>query len=161
MDRGRSIFSPLNGFIFLQRSKIMKYAKFIFCLLFILGCSPAQRLERLQRKHPELFKEKQDTVILNDITYDTLIDIIGYTDTFTAYDTVTRTKVIQIFKRDTIFRTIKPKQPKTILITKYKTIQAPREKDFKFWSFDTLGKLLFFSILLLCIIFVIGWKIFK
>lgn len=155
MDRGRSIFSALNGFIFLQRSKVMKYVKFVFCVLFILGCSPAQRLERLQRKHPELFKEKQDTIILNEITYDTLIDIVGHTDTFTTFDTVTRTKVIQIVKRDTVFRTIKPKQPQTILITKYKTIQAPKEKNFSLWSLNPLGWFILCCLLSLFIIFVL------
>lgn len=133
----------------------MKYVKFIFCLLFVLGCSPSERLARLQKKHPELFKEKQDTLIVTTTTYDTAFSYKSFTDTFTTFDTVTRTKVIQIVKRDTVFRTIKPKQPQTILITKYKTIQAPREKNFSLWSLNPLGWFILCCLLSLFIIFVL------
>jgi hypothetical protein len=129
----------------------MKYVKFIFCLLFVLGCSPSQRLARLQKKHPELFKEKQDTLIVTTTTYDTAFSYNTYTDTFTKIDTVSGEKIVYIFKRDTVFRTVTIRIPKTITITKTKTIEAPREKNFSIWPY----------IALMVVIFVLIWKIFK
>lgn len=129
----------------------MKYVKFIFCLLFVLGCSPSERLARLQKKHPELFKEKQDTLIVTTTTYDTAFSYKSFTDTFTKIDTVSGEKTVYIFKRDTVFRTVTIRIPKTITITKTKTIEAPREKNFSIWAYIALG----------IIIFVTIWKIFK
>lgn len=129
----------------------MKNVKFILCILFILGCSPAQRLARLQKKHPELFKETQDTTIINEIFYDTTFDFISDTDTITAFDTVTNTKIVQIFKRDTIFKTIKQRNPQRIYITKTKTITTREKQNLSTW--------LYFAIALF--IFVIIWKILK
>lgn len=129
----------------------MKNVKFILCILFVLGCSPAQRLAKLQKKHPELFKESQDTTIIDELYYDTTFDFIFDSDTFTTFDTVTNTKIVQIFKRDTIFKTIKQRNPQRIYITKTKTITIPEKQNFGTW--------LYFALALF--IFVIIWKILK
>jgi hypothetical protein len=129
----------------------MKNVKFILCILFILGCSPAQRLAKLQKKHPELFKETHDTTIINELFYDTTFDFVAYTDTITEFDTITNTKIIQIFKRDTIFKTIKQRNPQRIYITKTKTITGPEKQNLSTW--------LYFALALF--IFVIIWKILK
>ena len=129
----------------------MKNVKFILCILFVLGCSPSQRLARLQKKHPELFKETQDTLIINEIFYDTSFDFVAYTDTFTEFDTLTNTKIIQILKRDTVFRFIKQRNQEKIYITKTKTIQSPQKQSWGIWPFIALA----------LIIFVIIWKILK
>jgi hypothetical protein len=150
MDRGKRVFRACNSFIFLQRSK-MKNVKFVLCILFVLGCSPAQRLAKLQKKHPELFKESQDTTIINEIYYDTTFDFIFDVDTITTFDTITNTKIVQILKRDTIFKTIKQRNPQRIYITKTKTITIPQEQNFGTW--------LYFALALF--IFVIIWKILK
>lgn len=150
MDRGKRIFSSLNSLIFRQRST-MKNVKFILCILLVLGCSPAQRLAKLQKKHPELFKETQDTTIIDQLLYDTTFDFIFDSDTFTTFDTITNTKIIQIFKRDTIFKTIKQRNPQRIYITKTKTITIPEKQNFRTWLYFAIG---FFT-------FVIIWKIFK
>jgi len=129
----------------------MKNVKFILCILFVLGCSPAQRLAKLQKKHPELFKESQDTTIIDELYYDTTFDFIFDSDTFTTFDTVTNTKIVQIIKRDTIFKTIKQRNPQRIYITKTKTITIPEKQNFGTW--------LYFALALF--IFVIIWKILK
>ena len=129
----------------------MKSVKFILCILFVLGCSPAQRLAKLQKKHPELFQETQDTTIINEIFYDTSFDFISDTDTFTSFDTFTNTKVLQIHKRVTITKTIKQRSPQRIYITKTKTITTREKQNLSTWLYFAIG----------LFIFVIIWKILK
>jgi hypothetical protein len=124
----------------------------IVCLLMCLGCSPSARLARLQKKHPELFKNISDTLIL--------------TDTFTKYDTseyeiyIDTVKEIDTVNNQTIVR-IHTKSTNRILVTKYKNkyfkinntkyIKDRPKQNWHLWSY----------LAIIITIFVILWKIFK
>jgi len=124
----------------------------IICLLMCLGCSPSARLASLQKKHPELFKNISDTLIL--------------TDTFTKYDTseyeiyIDTVKEIDTVNNQTIVR-IHTKSTNRILVTKYKNkyfkinntkyIKDRPKQNWHLWSY----------LAIIITIFVILWKIFK
>lgn len=124
----------------------------IICLLLCMGCSPAARLARLEKKHPELFKNIQDTII--------------QFDTFTKYDTseyeiyIDTVKEIDTFNNQTILR-IRTNTTNRVVVTKYrnkyfkitntKYIKEQPKQNWKLWSY----------LAIIITIFVILWKIFK
>lgn len=124
----------------------------IICLFLFMGCSPATRLARLEKKHPELFKNIQDTLIKIDTftKYDTSEYEI-WIDTFTQFDTITNQTIVQI--RSNAERRIMG----TRYITKYikvnntKYIKEQPKQNWKLWSY----------IAIIITIFVIIWKILK
>jgi hypothetical protein len=119
-----------------------------------MGCSPAARLARLEKKHPELFKNIQDTLI--------------QFDTFTKYDTseyeiyIDTVKEIDTFTNQTILR-IRTKLINRVMVTRYvnkyiktNTIKYIKEQpkpkqNWKVWTY----------LAIIITIFVILWKIFK
>ena len=126
----------------------------IICLFLCMGCSPAARLARLEKKHPELFKNIQDTLI--------------QFDTFTKYDTseyeiyIDTVKEIDTFTNQTILR-IRTKLINRVMVTRYvnkyiktNTIKYIKEQpkpkqNWKVWTY----------LAIIITIFVILWKIFK
>lgn len=124
----------------------------IICLFLCLGCSPATRLARLEKKHPELFKNISDTLIKTDTftKYDTL-DYEIYIDTITKIDTVNHQTIVRI-RSNSIHRIMG-----TRFITKYikvnttKYIKDQPKQNWKLWSY----------IAIIITIFVIIWKILK
>jgi len=126
----------------------------IICLLLCVGCSPAKRLARLEKNHPELFKNISDTLIKTDTftKYDTL-DLEIYIDTVKTFDTVTNQTVLRIrtklIDRVVVTRYVN-KYIKTNTI-KYIKEQPKPKQNWKLWSY----------LAIIITIFVILWKIFK
>ena len=126
----------------------------IICLLLCLGCSPAKRLARLEKKHPELFKNIQDTFIKIDTftKYDTSEYEI-WIDTFKQFDTVNNQTILRIrtklINRVMVTRYVN-KYIKTNTI-KYIKEQPQPKQNWKLWAY----------IAVIITIFVIIWKIFK
>ena len=126
----------------------------IICLLLCLGCSPAARLARLEKKHPELFKNIQDTIIQFDTftKYDTSEYEI-WIDTFKQFDTVNNQTILRIrtklINRVLVTRYVN-KYIKTNTI-KYIKEQPKPKQNWKLWAY----------LAIIITIFVIIWKIFK
>jgi hypothetical protein len=117
-----------------------------------MGCSPSARLARLQKKHPELFKNISDTLILTDTftKYDTL-DYEIYIDTFTQIDTVNNKTVVRI-RTNTINRIMGTRYvTKYIKVNTTKYIKDRPKQNWKLWAY----------LAIIITIFVILWKIFK
>lgn len=124
----------------------------IICLFLCMGCSPSARLARLQKKHPELFKNISDTLILTDTftKYDTL-DYEIYIDTFTQIDTVNNKTVVRI-RTNTINRIMGTRYvTKYIKVNTTKYIKDRPKQNWKLWAY----------LAIIITIFVILWKIFK
>ena len=126
----------------------------IICLFLCLGCSPAKRLARLEKKHPELFKNIQDTLIKFDTftKYDTSEYEI-WIDSFTQFDTVNNQTVLRIRTNTTNRVYITKYRNKYIQVktTKYIKEQPHPKQNWKLWAY----------IAVIITIFVIIWKIFK
>ena len=124
------------------------------CLLLCLGCSPAKRLARLEKKHPELFKNIQDTIIQFDTftKYDTSEYEI-WIDTFKQFDTVNNQTILRIRTNTTNRVYITKYRNKYIQLktTKYIKEQPQPKQNWKLWSY----------LAIIITIFVIIWKIFK
>lgn len=124
----------------------------IICLFLCMGCSPAARLARLEKKHPELFKNIQDTLIQFDTftKYDTSEYEI-YIDTVKEIDTFTNQTVLRI-RTNTINRVLVTRYAnKYFKITNTKYIKDRPKQNWKVWSY----------LAIIITIFVILWKIFK
>ena len=124
------------------------------CLLLCLGCSPAKRLARLEKKHPELFKNIQDTIIQFDTftKYDTSEYEI-WIDTFKQFDTVNNQTILRIRTNTTnrVFITKYRNKYIQLKTTKYIKEQPQPKQNWKLWSY----------LAIIITIFVILWKIFK
>lgn len=117
-----------------------------------MGCSPSARLARLEKKHPELFKNIQDTLIQFDTftKYDTSEYEI-WIDTFTQFDTVNNQTVLRI-RTNTINRVLVTRYAnKYFKITNTKYIKDRPKQNWKVWTY----------LAIIITIFVILWKIFK
>lgn len=124
----------------------------IICLFLCLGCSPAARLAKLQKKHPELFKNISDTITTTDTftKYDTSEYEI-WIDTFTQFDTFNNQTILRI-RTNTIKRVVVTKyRNKYFKITNTKYIKDRPKQNWKLWSY----------LAIIITIFVILWKIFK
>lgn len=126
----------------------------IVCLFMCLGCSPAARLARLEKKHPELFKNLSDTLIKTDTftKYDTL-DLEIYIDTIKEIDTVNNQTILRIRTKlvDRVVVTRYVNKYIKVNNTKYiKQLIKPKQ-NWKIWAY----------IAIILTIFVILWKIFK
>ena len=126
----------------------------IVCLFLCLGCSPAARLARLEKKHPELFKNIQDTIIQFDTftKYDTSEYEI-WIDTFKQFDTVNNQTILRIRTNTTnrVFITKYRNKYIQLKTTKYIKEQPQPKQNWKLWSY----------LAIIITIFVILWKIFK
>ena len=126
----------------------------IICLLLCLGCSPAKRLARLEKNHPELFKNIQDTIIQFDTftKYDTSEYEI-WIDTLKQFDTVNNQTILRIRTNTTNRVYITKYRNKYIQVktTKYIKEQPQPKQNWKLWAY----------IAVIITIFVIIWKIFK
>ena len=126
----------------------------IICLFLCLGCSPAARLARLEKKHPELFKNIQDTIIQFDTftKYDTSEYEI-WIDTFKQFDTVNNQTILRIRTNTTnrVYITKYRNKYYKINNTKYIKEQPQPKQNWKLWAY----------IAVIITIFVIIWKIFK
>lgn len=124
----------------------------IICLFLCMGCSPAARLARLEKKHPELFKNIQDTIIQFDTftKYDTSEYEI-YIDTVKEIDTFTNQTILRI-RTNTINRVLVTRYAnKYFKITNTKYIKDRPKQNWKVWTY----------LAIIITIFVILWKIFK
>jgi hypothetical protein len=124
----------------------------IICLFLCLGCSPAARLAKLQKKHPELFKNISDTITTTDTftKYDTSEYEI-WIDTFTQFDTFNNQTILRI-RTNSIQRVVVTKyRNKYFKITNTKYIKDRPKQNWKLWSY----------LAIIITIFVILWKIFK
>ena len=124
----------------------------VICLLLCLGCSPAKRLARLVKKHPELFKNIQDTLIKFDTftKYDTSEYEI-WIDTFKEFDTVNNQTILRIRTNTTNRVVVTKYRNKYFKITNTKYIKEQPKQNWKLWAY----------IAVIITIFVIIWKIFK
>ena len=124
----------------------------IICLFLCLGCSPAARLARLEKKHPELFKNIQDTIIQFDTftKYDTSEYEI-WIDTFKQFDTVNNQTILRIRTNTTNRVFITKYRNKYIQVKTTKYIKEQPKQNWKLWSY----------LAIIITIFVILWKIFK
>ena len=124
----------------------------IICLLLCLGCSPAKRLARLEKKHPELFKNIQDTIIQFDTftKYDTSEYEI-WIDTFKQFDTVNNQTILRIRTNTTNRVVVTKYRNKYFKITNTKYSKEQPKQNWKLWAY----------IAVIITIFVIIWKIFK
>ena len=127
---------------------------FIVYLFMCLGCSPAARLARLEKKHPELFKNLSDTLIKTDTftKYDTL-DLEIYIDTVKEIDTINNQTILRIRTKlvDRVVVTRYVNKYIKVNNTKYiKQLIKPKQ-NWKIWAY----------IAIILTIFVILWKIFK
>ena len=124
----------------------------IICLLLCLGCSPAARLAKLQKKHPELFKNISDTITTTDTftKYDTSEYEI-WIDTFTQFDTVNNQTILRIRTNTTNRVVVTKYRNKYFKITNTKYIKDRPKQNWKLWSY----------LAIIITIFVILWKIFK
>jgi hypothetical protein len=117
-----------------------------------MGCSPAARLARLEKKHPELFKNISDTIIKTDTftKYDTSEYEI-YIDTVKEIDTFTNQTILRI-RTNTIHRVLVTRYAnKYFKITNTKYIKDRPKQNWKVWTY----------LAIIITIFVILWKIFK
>ena len=124
----------------------------IICLFLCMGCSPAARLAKLQKKHPELFKNISDTITTTDTftKYDTSEYEI-WIDTFTQFDTFNNQTILRI-RTNSIQRVVVTKyRNKYFKITNTKYIKDRPKQNWKLWSY----------LAIIITIFVILWKIFK
>ena len=124
----------------------------IICLFLCMGCSPSARLARLEKKHPELFKNIQDTLIQFDTftKYDTSEYEI-YIDTVKEIDTFTNQTILRI-RTNTINRVLVTRYAnKYFKITNTKYIKDRPKQNWKVWTY----------LAIIITIFVILWKIFK
>ena len=126
----------------------------IICLLMCLGCSPASRLARLEKKHPELFKNLSDTIIKTDTFthYDTL-DLEIYIDTIKEIDTVNNQTILRIRTKsiDRVVVTRYVNKYIKVNNTKYIKEKPKSKQNWKLWAY----------LAVIITIFVILWKIFK
>ena len=124
----------------------------IICLLLCLGCSPAKRLARLEKNHPELFKNIQDTIIQFDTftKYDTSEYEI-WIDTLKQFDTVNNQTILRIRTNTTNRVVVTKYKNKYFKITNTKYIKDRPKQNWKLWSY----------LAIIITIFVILWKIFK
>lgn len=132
----------------------MRYG-FVICLLMLMGCSPAQRLARLQKRHPELFKQRIDTVITHHYTIDTITQYSNSIDTVVTIDTFNKIKIMKIHVFDTILKKITINKRDTITIYKQKFI--PKIDNPKNPFPDWLTILIIFVLLIL----ILKWTILK
>jgi len=124
----------------------------IICLFLCMGCSPAARLAKLQKKHPELFKNISDTITTTDTftKYDTSEYEI-WIDTFTQFDTFNNQTILRI-RTNSIQRVVVTKyRNKYFKITNTKYIKDRPKQNWKLWAY----------LAIIISIFVILWKIFK
>ena len=135
----------------------MRYVIPFIYLLSLVACSPSKRLERLEKKHPELFKKTVDTVHRHHYKIDTFTLQTTKTDTQISVDTFLKTKIIKITKRDTFYKTIKIIDKDTFYITKTKTIPVAAQRSNPIQSFLNSLSIL----LILLAIFVITLKQWK
>jgi hypothetical protein len=126
----------------------------IICLFMCLGCSPAARLARLEKKHPELFKNLSDTIIKTDTFthYDTL-DLEIYIDTIKEIDTVNNQTILRIRTKlvDRVVVTRYVNKYFKVNNTKYIKEKLKPKQNWKLWAY----------LAVIITIFVILWKIFK
>jgi hypothetical protein len=126
----------------------------IICLFMCLGCSPAARLARLEKKHPELFKNLSDTIIKTDTFthYDTL-DLEIYIDTIKEIDTVNNQTILRIRTKlvDRVVVTRYVNKYIKVNNTKYIKEKLKPKQNWKLWAY----------LAVIITIFVILWKIFK
>lgn len=119
-----------------------------------LGCSPAARLARLEKKHPELFKNLSDTIIKTDTFthYDTL-DLEIYIDTIKEIDTVNNQTILRIRTKlvDRVVVTRYVNKYIKVNNTKYIKEKLKPKQNWKLWAY----------LAVIITIFVILWKIFK
>lgn len=126
----------------------------IICLFMCLGCSPAARLARLEKKHSELFKNLSDTIIKTDTFthYDTL-DLEIYIDTIKEIDTVNNQTILRIRTKlvDRVVVTRYVNKYIKVNNTKYIKEKFKPKQNWKLWAY----------LAIIITIFVILWKIFK
>jgi hypothetical protein len=109
-----------------------KFALLIVCVM-LWGCSPAKRLERLQRKHPYLFNTTTDTLKIIIPKVDTLYFHYSKSDTLVFKDTLNNTLETRYYFRDT-FKVYYKSQPCTTIVKKQTimpSLSPEPENDFK------------------------------
>ena len=93
-----------------------KFASLIVCVM-LMGCSPAKRLECLQRKHPYLFNTTRDTLEIIIPKVDTLYYHFKSSDTLVFKDTLNNTTETRYYFRDT-FKVYYKSQPCSTIVKK-------------------------------------------
>jgi len=121
--------------------------RLLFSTLLLVSCSPLQKLNRLQTRHPQLFEQTKDTVVHTDtisvnvpqIELNTKIALAEIPEKDTV-ELQTENGKISLWKtQDTLFIkaktdtvTIKVPYRVEIPVTKYKVVEAA-EKPFPKW----------------------------
>lgn len=122
-----------------------------FCALFIVCCTPQQRMKNLLRKHPELINKLDTTIIDTFITrsfyYDTTLKANFFRDTIVINKNDIQTTFFYNYKTDSLYIT-NYVAPDTII----KTITVQGKTIEKTNSLEGLKYLFYFSIVVLLII---------
>lgn len=96
----------------------MRFCLLVTVLLCCLSCSDSRRLDRIYKRHPELFKAQTlDSISVRVDHYDTFIDVRSFADTFILFDSITKTVERTIYKRDTV-RVLMKAAPCTTFVRK-------------------------------------------
>jgi len=86
---------------------MIKKILFFCTLIFLCYCTPQQRLNKLLKKHPELVKKLDTTIIDTFITrsfyYDTTLKANFFRDTIVINKNNIQTKVFYNYKTDSLF----------------------------------------------------------
>lgn len=86
---------------------MIKKILFFCTLIFLCYCTPQQRLNKLLKKHPELVKRLDTTIIDTFITrsfyYDTTLKANFFRDTIVINKNNIQTKVFYNYKTDSLF----------------------------------------------------------
>ncbi|MCO5258683.1 MAG: hypothetical protein M9916_00890 [Crocinitomicaceae bacterium] len=151
-----------------KKTKLILWIIIIWGMIIsLISCAPIKRLERLQKRHPQLFNRKNDTIRLSDtvrlfipeVHTDTVVHINTLSDTLYIDKERLHIKIIKqqdsIYvygKCDTVYKEI----IRTIEVpyTKYE-VQPPKKAKLQ---------QLFESLILLCIPFVliyVGYQLLK
>lgn len=122
-----------------------------FCALFLICCTPQQRIKRLLKKHPELVHKLDTTIIDTFITrsfyYDTTLKANFFKDTIFISKNNIETKFFYNYSTDSLYinNFVKPDTLIKTITIQGKTIEKPN-------SLEGLKYLFYFSIVVLLII---------
>lgn len=133
----------------------MKRSLYLIVLLAMLAsCSPQKRLNRLLKRHPELFTEltttRIDTVITTEVVTDTTFLLEGLLTGDTVFIEKEKLQIKMIRNLDSIY-VYGHCRPDTLIIERNVPVLTPATA-----KQPIMGKLIVFSIILMFIAIIIG-----
>lgn len=136
----------------------MRFCAVLAVLLLCLSCNPTRQLDRLYKRHPEVFKAQTiDTFSVRVDHYDTFIDVRSFSDTFILFDSLTNTIEKTIFRRDTVQILLKA-APCTTFVRKVILKPEIKAKQKKKGIFHNLNVTISLLALILFLWTILTWK---